>query len=300
MRYVIGIDGGGTKTELAAADLSGNVFYGKTLSGSNAYAKTADDIKKTLSDLTAECIAAYGAPVAVCIGAAGAIGGYADSLLKDCLTSVTGCENVSVFNDAVISLYADFSDGAGVSLTAGTGSICVAGDGTGKVYRTGGWGHLFSDGGSAYDITRRALAAVTYAHDGMGETTLLLPAFCEKAGCDGYESLVDKIYREYADKAALASLASVVTDCAARGDAMAVRILNGAAESLFRLCSAAIRKAGIENKKFAVSFNGGVLKNCAPVRVSLTEKLKNEYGCVVKDARAAVYGAVEIALRRLV
>ena len=45
-------------------------------------------------------------------------------------------------DDAVTALYASLEDAPGLSLTAGTGSICLGKDGRGNLARVGGWGHL--------------------------------------------------------------------------------------------------------------------------------------------------------------
>ena len=40
---------------------------------------------------------------------------------------------------------------------SGTGSICYGRNEAGEVFRTGGWNHVLSDEGSAYDIVFRHL-----------------------------------------------------------------------------------------------------------------------------------------------
>lgn len=42
-----------------------------------------------------------------------------------------------------------------------------------------GWGHLFQDGGSSYDLACRALLAVSKAVDGRGAATALVDAILE-------------------------------------------------------------------------------------------------------------------------
>jgi len=55
-------------------------------------------------------------------------------------------------------LAAAFGAGPGIVVIAGTGSN-VAGQKSadGPVEKAGGWGHLFADRGSAYDLARRGL-----------------------------------------------------------------------------------------------------------------------------------------------
>lgn len=54
--YVIGIDGGGTKTELVAWDEKKNVLFEKIVSGSNIYGSNEKSVENTLSALLQECV----------------------------------------------------------------------------------------------------------------------------------------------------------------------------------------------------------------------------------------------------
>ncbi len=300
MKYVIGIDGGGTKTELAACDLAGKILCEKILRGSNLYVSPPEEVEQTLGVFCRDCAAALGgSPQALCMGAAGMNGKYTEGRLKKILLAVSGCDKVIVCHDAEISLKANFGREAGVSLTAGTGTICVGQNGAGGSFRVSGWGHLCSDEGSAYDIARRALVAAARAHDGMSGKTLLTQALLQRTKSRDFEQFVDKIYRVYTDKASLAALAPVVSDCAKRGDRAAARILKEAACALFEVCRALVKKAGLTKERFEVCFNGGVLKNNAAVREELSSRLCDRYDCRIREkTERSVFGALKIALEK--
>lgn len=297
--YVIGIDGGGTKTELVAWDEKKNVLFEKIVSGSNIYGSNEKSVENTLSALLQECVSfLQKGPSVICMGAAGMIGGDAEKFFKNTLSSAGNCRDVLIFHDAKISLTANFHDNAGVSLTAGTGSICVAQNSAGNMFRVGGWGHLMSDEGSAYSIAVNALRATALSFDGRGESTALLKAFLTETGCESFEQLVAAVYENYAKKSALAGLAGVVTKCARNGDKVALNVLEKAAEELFSLCASVIEKGGFAGRKFGICFNGGVLKYDDIVKKSLALKLRNSYDCIISENTVkAVYGAAELALK---
>ena len=294
MTYFVGIDGGGTKTELLARTAGGETLLRRTARGTNLCAQPQQAVEETLTELMQECRLALGVPAAVCMGAAGMVGARVGDILRTALAKASGCDRVAVYHDAKIALHANFAHGAGLSLTAGTGSICVAQDEGGSLFRVGGWGHLVSDEGSAYDIACRALRAVVKAHDGMGAPTLLTQVLAERMGCADHDSFIDALYRDFAQKTQLASLADVVATCADGGDEVALGILRAAAEALFALCAAVVRQSGLN--AFGVCYNGGVLSHNQRVRDALSARLQSAYECTIhQKTERAVYGAVALA-----
>ena len=59
-------------------------------------------------------------------------------------------ERILAVNDCELFLY--LSKGPVLVTISGTGSICYGRNEAGEVFRTGGWNHVLSDEGSAYDI----------------------------------------------------------------------------------------------------------------------------------------------------
>ena len=58
------------------------------------------------------------------------------------------------------------TEGWGVGVIAGTGSIAVGRTKDGQTARAGGWGHLIGDEGSAYSVVLDALRLVARRADG--------------------------------------------------------------------------------------------------------------------------------------
>src|SRR6185437_5615243 len=65
---------------------------------------------------------------------------------------------IEIVGDMEIALEAAFGDGAGVMVTAGTGSIAYGRNANGQTARAGGWGFAISDEGSGYWIGKTAVA----------------------------------------------------------------------------------------------------------------------------------------------
>ena len=145
---------------------------------------------------------------------------------------------VAITNDAEFAL-AGLDSGPGVALIAGTGSIALGRDASGRMIQVGGWGHLLGDEGSAYDIGRRAAQAAARAADGRGPTTALLQLVLERWGLTAPRSMIDHAYLTQ-EKAPIASLAPGVLALARRGDHVARAIRRQACEELAQAAIAVI------------------------------------------------------------
>jgi len=81
---------------------------------------------------------------------------------------------VQLENDGFIAIHAGTLGGPGIALIAGTGSTAVGVNERGERARSGGWGALFGDEGSAYDVGRQAIVRALHAMDGRGPSTAFL------------------------------------------------------------------------------------------------------------------------------
>lgn len=298
MSYVIGLDGGGTKTLLRAVDANGNVLYETAGGGSNIYSLGDQNVRLMLHDLITGCIDHIGAkPSAVCIGSAGVVNKEPRNRLALFLRESSGCEAVSVVTDAEIALYANLADQPGVSITSGTGSICLAKNKYNQIARTSGWGHLFSDEGSAYFMAVKALSHICKAFDGRGQPTLLTDLFLKRLGSLTFEDMINRIYQDYASKRELASLADLVDAAAEQQDTAASEIITDTASELYEMCHAVISKLDMSRNTFCVVLNGGVLIKSQPVRRAFLPLLSEMYpSCTLKNGEYdAAWGAVYLA-----
>ncbi len=160
--YVLGIDGGGTKTLCAVGDES-KVLATATAGPSNILRVGETQARESLHQSVRQACAAAGiAPTQItntCVGAAGAarpeVAETVHRILAEILPST-----IHVVGDMQIALEAGFGAGPGVLVIAGTGSIAYGRDAHGHTARAGGWGYAISDEGSAHWIGRAAAAAL--------------------------------------------------------------------------------------------------------------------------------------------
>lgn len=304
MKCVIGIDGGGTKTLLRMTDLNRNVLVEQTGGLSNICASTREVVENNLRELFRAAFEKAPSDreiVSVAIGSAGVVDRDNVLFFKDFLKQMTGCDSVIVENDAVIALYANLESEPGVSITSGTGSICCGKNRKGNFHRVGGWGHLFSDEGSAYAIAVSALSEILKSHDGRREFTLMTEKMLSFTGVKTPEELVAVVYADYRDKSMIARLSRVADIACEEGDKTARRVLDKAAMDLVHMCKAVIEKLNMQNEKLTVVLNGGVLKNCRRVKEEFTRLILDAYpkSLVTQAMKDAAWGSVYLALESL-
>ncbi|MGE6536265.1 BadF/BadG/BcrA/BcrD ATPase family protein [Bacillus luti] len=163
MKYMIGIDGGGTKTEAIAFDKDGNELVRATSGFGNiliefeeALVHIMEAIDQCQKDLlNAHC-------VCICLGLAG-VGGATTNELTVRLKKKYGTQ-IEVFNDAMIAHAAALQGKDGILTIGGTGAICIGKKG--EVYEySGGWGHILGDEGSGYWIVLQGLKRMANQFD---------------------------------------------------------------------------------------------------------------------------------------
>lgn len=221
--YFVGIDAGGTKTDFLLCDENENQIKRVILGAGNPNDIGIDAcielLAKGLDELCADCT-----PDAVFAGISG--GGYGENAAKigEFLRSRFPNSAVANGTDAINLLYSSSADGDVGALICGTGSVIFVRRG-GELVRFGGWGHLFDNGGSAYDVGRAAIAYLLLCEETDEEElkSPLCSLLLEKLGCSAHDAL-NSIYAQ--GKTYIASFAPIVFEAASREDEAARRIID--------------------------------------------------------------------------
>lgn len=272
---IAGIDGGGTKSRMLVADDTLRIICDVSAGTTNLCAADEATVEGNLRKLFAQADA-YIDPAlplrAVALGTAG-VGraGVADTLAR-MLHSF--CPNVTVTGDMVLPLYAYAPDGNAQIIIAGTGSICYGKNKRGQTARSGGWGHIIGDEGSAYWLGCHALDAVMRAYDGRASDTLLTSLLLAAYHAPTPPALLSVVYAEPFEKDRIARAAVCVAEAADNGDPTASALLQEAAMQLFGLSHAVAR---VLEAPDAVLLSGGVLVKNRTVRQALHQLIENAY-----------------------
>jgi N-acetylglucosamine kinase-like BadF-type ATPase len=172
---VVGVDGGGTKTEAVIMDAHQRVI-GEGLAGPSnplrvGIAGAVTAVREAIDSACAMAKLRRSDLVAAQIGLAGARRRELRERMRETLTPL-GIGDVEVVTDADIALYGATDGAPGLVVIAGTGSICCGINARRKRSCAGGWGPVAGDEGGGAWLARRALRAIAYAFDGRGPKTL--------------------------------------------------------------------------------------------------------------------------------
>jgi N-acetylglucosamine kinase-like BadF-type ATPase len=304
MRYVLGIDGGGSKIACLAANDGGRLLgYGRGgpsntnyVPSAKAAAALAEAIDQALSgaglagsQISTACISAPMGPTAI-----------------EAVTERLGIHKVVRAAEGETPRWSArfwISHRVGVTVDAGTGSLARGWSADGRQASAGGWGATLGDEGSGYWIAMRAMSAVLQSRDGrLGETLLSSAVLAHFGMCDDLDLVfraTQGLLREDAgvgvapdsgselpagsidaggglrfrhglpsrslNRDEVAGLCPVVAAVARRGDAVALRILRDAGVELGRLAEAVVRRLDMQQDTFAVVPFGGVFRIGEPV-----------------------------------
>lgn len=222
IKYLLGIDGGGTKTEFLLTDISGRVIKRCVLGASNPVSAGIENTKNVLIRGIAQvCKGTDRRAVSVFAGLAGGISGNNRALINGILADC-GFGVYANGSDTDSALEAALGGKDGVAVIMGTGVVafsCVGG----VRHRVGGWGYLVDKGGSGFNYGADALDSAFRCLDGRGGSSLLLQLIEEKTA----KPLADSVADIYSGGAAyVASFAPLVFEAYKLGDSEAERIID--------------------------------------------------------------------------
>jgi N-acetylglucosamine kinase-like BadF-type ATPase len=278
---LLAIDGGGTKTIacLAWAGAAEPIELARGLAGpSNAQAVGWETARTNIQQAVERAFQAANLPrrIAACACLAIAGAGRPDDRqrLQQWAEHVRLAEQITVTHDALAVLAAASSDRVGIALISGTGSIAFGRNRRGETARAGGWGHLIGDEGSGWCIARQALCAVARALDDRGPPTGLTAALFQSLDAGTPPQFLQKVYQFQNDRVRLAQLTPAVEAVAADGDAVALEILETAADDLAAMVSVLTVRLPLGREDRILALSGGTLIHGSILRTNLLRQLE--------------------------
>jgi N-acetylglucosamine kinase-like BadF-type ATPase len=243
-RYVLGIDGGATKTLAALLDLEQGTLHLGHGGPSN------EDAVGTRAAVAALLEAADGAL---------ARAGIAEQALDAEVIALAGTDTEAVarnvraarsedwliVNDVVAAWATATGAQPGIGVISGTGSNVFGVGSDGRAWRAGGWGHQLGDEGSGYWFGIESIKAALRDREASGPETALSDAAVEFFGVPSVEALAALVYAKPLSKGEIAAFAIETAKLAADGDAVACEIYRRGAGLLGDQVAAVIRRTGL-------------------------------------------------------
>ena len=300
--YIIGIDGGGTKTIGILATEAGQLLA-QVQSGPANYhvvgeTQTQTVLESVVGKLCEQAGVSRTSPIRFCLGMAG-LGRIADQQVIGRICDELGIrENRILTHDAHVALIGGTEKHEGVIIISGTGAIVYGINADGKEARASGWGYLLGDEGSGYDIAIQGLRAVARAADGRDDQTELTNPILNRLGLNEPNELIRWVHA--ASRDAIANLAEIVFDTAQTMDSIAERIVDNASDELVRAAGSVIGQLEF-TEPFDVVLSGGNLIH----QPMFADKLRHRFTEIQPEASVLLpkhepaYGAVLLAQTKL-
>jgi N-acetylglucosamine kinase-like BadF-type ATPase len=300
-RYIMGVDGGATKTLAAVLDLQTKTLHLAHGGPSNedavgtraavgALLATADEAISSAA-ITREDLAV----VAVAGTDTAAVAAHVRAARTDAWI---------VVNDVVGAWATATGAGPGLATISGTGSNVFGVGPDGRAWRAGGWGHLLGDEGSGYWLGVQSIKAALRDREASGPETALSDAAPAFFGAPSVEALASLVYSKPLTKGEIAAFATETARLAHAGDAVARELYERGAQELCVQIDAVIRITGLAGDSagaapFPVGLIGGVFKAgrvfVEPLTRAIHERAPNAQVALVQTAPAG--GSLLLAAR---
>ena len=296
MGYSLGFDGGGTKTDCVLLDARGAVIGEGRGGPANPLRSGYDAAFSSLREASAEAIAAARIRPAdvtgVCAGIAGAGRRSVVRRVMVFLTEEFPAALTQVVPDYEIALESAAGSRPGVVLIAGTGSVAFGRNAAGETARAGGYGPWVGDEGSAFEIGRRGVSAVTRTRDMDAPVTMLTKMIPAALDCPDWDDLMLRIMKNPDD--VFPKLFPVVAAAANSEDSAAKEILFTSAIGLSNLAMIVIRRLGMKGEEFPLVKCGGVFGH-SPLLDTLLDSVLASGALRAKISRLEISPAIGAA-----
>jgi N-acetylmuramic acid 6-phosphate etherase len=275
--YVIGVDGGGSKTVAVVLDEHGQVA-GRGQGGSaNYYHVGLSGMRAALTQAIQAALQGGGIGLGQVSAMTWALAGVdrpeERRSLLDLAAELAPGIAVQIENDALAALVGGVGTRRGVVLIAGTGMIVYGEDGQGGKARAGGWGYLLEHGGG-YGLGRSALQAITLAHDDCRLSTRLAGRVLAALNLAQPADIVAWLYAPDRQVAEIAALSPLVLAEAEAGDVVALDITVQAADALAEAVEAVTRRLGLDISPFPLVLAGSLLTGNLLYRELVTQAVR--------------------------
>jgi N-acetylglucosamine kinase-like BadF-type ATPase len=300
-KYVIGVDGGGTKTMAALADSEGKIS--KLVKTGPSNLRNVGIGKAILNICQAIKRVKKGKKIgSIFIGLAAIEEEFKfkkEKIKREIRKKIKFRGKLEIGSDQIVAFRSGADEKNGIVLIAGTGAVCH-GWRNGKEAKTSGWGWL-NDEGSGFWVGQRGFQAIFKELDERGEKTLITKLVFKNWRLKKKEDFLKKVYGK--DSIRQVSLISrIVDEAAKRGDRIARKIMEEAGKELVFSAKKVIKKLNFKNEEFPIVLIGRVFESEIVLKIVKKEikKIAPKAKFLIPQIKTEpVVGAVKLAIENL-
>lgn len=298
----IGIDGGGTSTQGALADMALEILSEAEVGATNYHNVGIEVAKERIGNLIKALLEqanmTFDQISGICMGGAG-IDCEADKQVIEGIFKELGWHGPLVaVNDSVTALVGGNRSMEGAVIISGTGSIAF-GSFNGKKARCGGWGQLIDDMGSGYHLGISTLKGIMEAYDQRRTPTKIWMPVATHLGIENQEDLIHFLYHPQTGKEKIAELAPFVIQLV-HEDLLASEIFKSGINGLIQLLDGLILQLQLgvnspSDVRLSLTLGGSLLTKSEIYRDAFKEAILVKYPNI--DIHLPLEGPVAGALR---
>jgi N-acetylglucosamine kinase-like BadF-type ATPase len=302
MEYILGVDGGGTKTDYLLLDMTGkiiNTYRGGPTNHEvykNGFSGALKELEKGVKALLLPLnIRASDVTMAV-FGMSGIDVLFQKEIMKNLIFSL-GFKNIKVINDAFLGIKAGSPDGIGICLVNGTGNTVAGIDKNGKHLQVGGTGYFFGDEGGGFHMAGMTIRAVHEELFRCGKKTMITPRLLSILGVSDDKYFVDRVYDVFFSRILdPKEILRIMFNCANNGDEVAIEIVNRTSKEMAKSVCGCMRRLNFGYKVDIVLVGSINLKAETPLLLERLafeiSKLTDQKCNFIKLLVPPVYGAI--------
>ena len=306
MRFILGVDGGNSKTHALVMDESGRVL-GFGLGGPGNH--QSDGLVPAVKEIRRAALSALDQaelpPDSVelgCFCLAGADLPEDYAMLQDAMLGQSLARSVIVKNDTMAALRAGLSCSWGVVVICGAGTNAAGRSQDGKEIVMPGMGPISGDWGGGGSLSQEMIRLVMRAWDGRGKPTLLTGLVLGALQAPSVEVLLSRLYHEEIDQQRLLDLVPLLFEAAEAGDEVAQDLIIQAGIEVGITARTLIRRLGLDQKDVEVILGGSVFKGKGSLLLDTITRVVNEQAPkarVIRSKYEPVVGAALLALEAI-
>ncbi|PMQ01734.1 MAG: kinase [Dictyoglomus sp. NZ13-RE01] len=275
MKYYLGVDAGGSKTDAIILDEDGNII-GLGRAGAGNYEVVGVEgakknwllaIERAKGDLRITSFEK------ACFGLAGADFPEDFEMLEKEIKSLNIAKEFCIENDATIALRAGSKDFWGIIIIMGSGTNGYGRRRDGRSFRFYGEGYAFGDWGGASSVVQEMLHCAFRSYDGRGDKTILEDMALEFFGAKNFDELAKRLYYHHEEWRKALEFAPYLFKAIENGDKVAIGIGEKIVDETVRAIYALMSKLELFKEETPIVLGGSLFKGADWLKEYISAKV---------------------------
>lgn len=303
-KWYVGVDGGGTKTEIAVSHADAvpvkTVLYPtcsyRSIPMEEAIARVVNGIR--------ECLDNAGISLADCAGCCVGMPSYGenqenDKIIMAEMEKALAPMPIYLVNDGEVGWAGSLACEEGIHVVSGTGAIAFGRDKNQTFDRSGGWGYFMGDEGSCYWVGLEAMHLFAKQADGRVPRGALYDIVTEAFDLKDAYQLIDIAMADFVThRDRVADFQRYAMQAALAGDESVNAVYEAAADELTSLVKALQTRLEFSVDRIPVSYSGGLFRSEELILKPLRARVE-ALGCELQTPkRSAIEGALLLAMEK--